>query len=471
MAIGGKGFIAELFTSSGSWTCPAGVTQVFLIGVGGGAGGSSQRLTGGNIWNRGGMSSIPSMRSYTVTPNSVYTITIGAGGTGGTTGTPLGTGGGNTTFGSLSFQGAPPNAAYDTTFTWNGGFGLSCADLLNIRQANPNARGPFGNNGDQGDNNGGYGGASGYTGPGGKGGDALGLDSNGGAGYDADPTNYGAGGGGGGFNSSAVAQDGGDGAPGALWVIYIDGPYKLRIREYNTSGSWVAPAGITSAIVLAKGGGGGGQAGWRVTTTLTRPGGTSGLANYFVPSVLEVTPGTSYSITIGSGGSGGAGSASGNGGNSGSAGNNTTFGAIKTWYGAPGGGSDTSSKKTWGGYTLGPTTQMSGIINGPNAILGKGAGNSVIDNQLSNMGPLGIVGTAGTDGGASGGGAGAIGNSSDTQNGGNGGNGATSGSGGAGGNASSGGGGGGGGGGSNASSSSGAGGSGGSGTLTVLWAE
>lgn len=82
-----SGLRKDYFTTSGTWTCPDGVTNIICIGAGGGGGGgggggnpaSSSSGTGGG----GGGASIQQTQYATVSPGTNYTITIGAGGTGG----------------------------------------------------------------------------------------------------------------------------------------------------------------------------------------------------------------------------------------------------------------------------------------------------------------------------------------------------------------------------------------------------
>lgn len=99
------------FTTSGSWTCPAGVTTAYLSGCaagagGGGGGGSigSGASSGAGGGGGGGASVIK--QPVTVVPGTVYTITIGSGGVGGNGGAigasgSDGSDGGNTSFGAL----------------------------------------------------------------------------------------------------------------------------------------------------------------------------------------------------------------------------------------------------------------------------------------------------------------------------------------------------------------------------------
>ena len=73
--------------------------------------------------------------------------------------------------------------------------------------------------------------------------------------------------------------------------------------EYVTPGSysWICPTGVTEVDVVCIGGGGGGAGG-------TKGGGGGGLG---YKNSISVTPGSSYPITIGTGGTGGADNASG----------------------------------------------------------------------------------------------------------------------------------------------------------------
>lgn len=70
------------FTSNSTWTAPAGVTSVYITGVGGGGGGGG---TNNSLLNRGGGGGSGgwSIKTpITVVPETKYTITIGVGGTG-----------------------------------------------------------------------------------------------------------------------------------------------------------------------------------------------------------------------------------------------------------------------------------------------------------------------------------------------------------------------------------------------------
>jgi hypothetical protein len=93
------------FTTSGTWTCPAGVTSVTVqCWGGGGAGGSGTNgNTSANAAGGGGGGAF-AQSTLSVTPGTQYTVTVGAGGasTSPTTGTLTGGSGGNSWFGGPS---------------------------------------------------------------------------------------------------------------------------------------------------------------------------------------------------------------------------------------------------------------------------------------------------------------------------------------------------------------------------------
>ena len=73
------------FTSSGQWTCPAGVTSVYVTMIGGGGnGGAGAGLwisAGTSYWSSGGGGGSGAVLvgwKVTVSPGTVYTVTVGA---------------------------------------------------------------------------------------------------------------------------------------------------------------------------------------------------------------------------------------------------------------------------------------------------------------------------------------------------------------------------------------------------------
>jgi hypothetical protein len=166
---------------------------------------------------------------------------------------------------------------------------------------------------------------------------------------------------------------------------------RSTVLTYGTPGTytWVAPAGVTSvkALVIAGGGAGGTN------------GGGGGAGGMIYNAAVSVTPGSSYTVTVGRGG------ASRNEGNA----TNSVFssltaiaggnGATYAVVGAQNGGSG-------GGGTLGNNTAGTGTAGQGNA---GGAGNNGNSGNTYYHGGGGGAGTAGTAGGSGGaGGAGLL---------------------------------------------------------------
>jgi len=102
----------QAFTITGSttWTCPTGVTEVeVLVVAGGGAGGHGSDSGGGGA---GGVIHIP---KYTVSPSTIYNVSVGAGGSG------AGAKGSNSTFDSIIAYGG--GSAQNNDSTKDGGSG------------------------------------------------------------------------------------------------------------------------------------------------------------------------------------------------------------------------------------------------------------------------------------------------------------------------------------------------------------
>jgi len=82
------------------------------------------------------------------------------------------------------------------------------------------------------------------------------------------------------------------------WSSVISGGNSSQ--TFSTTGSWTAPAGVTSVTVDAWGGGGGGGG-----NSTTAQGGGGGGGGAFARKVVTVSPSTSYTVTVGAGGAGG----------------------------------------------------------------------------------------------------------------------------------------------------------------------
>lgn len=206
----------ELFTSTGTFTAPVGVTKVFVTMVGGGGGGHGGTLNT-NAGGGGGAGAYIIQAHCDVVAESGYTVTVGAKGTGSVTGSSP-TNGGASSFAGASWTitcnggsggGGPTGGAGGTS----SGSATGTTNTNNVAVAGgvlSTIAGADGGAGDDGDDAGGGGGAGSFWGAGGNGAgaDAVGGDSTAGSGF-------GTGGGGG---SSETAEVGKDGTAGFVLV-------------------------------------------------------------------------------------------------------------------------------------------------------------------------------------------------------------------------------------------------------------
>ncbi len=86
-----------VFTSSGTWTVPAGITSALVTVIGAGGGGERRSIGGGG--GGGGAVSIKNVSS--LTPGADITVTVGSGGSGATTNNTAGGNGGASSFGAI----------------------------------------------------------------------------------------------------------------------------------------------------------------------------------------------------------------------------------------------------------------------------------------------------------------------------------------------------------------------------------
>jgi len=96
----------QSFTSSGTFSVPAGVTSVNVLVVAGGAGGGGGAQSGW-LGAGGGAGGLIYMPGYPVTPSGTVTVTVGCGGGGGSSGSPgsVGSSGQDSAFGTLTAKG------------------------------------------------------------------------------------------------------------------------------------------------------------------------------------------------------------------------------------------------------------------------------------------------------------------------------------------------------------------------------
>jgi len=282
--------VVQSFTSVGttSWTAPAGVTAIdVLVVAGGGGGGAVRSASSFAAGAGGGAGGIIYQTNYAVTPNTSYTVTVGAGGAGSTAGVNRGANGGNSVFGALTAIGGGGGASWGDGGNTGGsggsggggsgrivsntavggagtagqGFdgGIGSATAPNYSGGGGGGAGGRGGNGDPYMGGGGgiglnfsisktptwYGGGGGggvYTssGPAGRGG--LGGGGNGGQSYPSNGengiANTGGGGGGASSNGSNVTNTGGAGGSGIVIIRYslIQGTSDMPsgIMQYNS---------------------------------------------------------------------------------------------------------------------------------------------------------------------------------------------------------------------------------------------
>lgn len=180
------------------------------------------------------------------------------------------------------------------------------------------------------------------------------------------------------------------------------------VETFTTVGTttWVVPVGVTSVEYLVVAGGGGAGNGY------DNAGGGGGAGGMVLTGTINVTPGQSYTITVGDGGIGGANARANN---AGTDGENSIFGGITALGGGRGQGSRT------GGLPGAKYTDISAATGGSGSgggFGGKGGGGVI--NGFNNSGTTGGAGGSGVSSSISGTsvtyGAGGAGANAGTQN-------------------------------------------------------
>lgn len=233
------------FTSgSGTWSVPAGVTEIIIRGCGGGAGGGgggnqTSGFSGGG--GGGGQGAAAMYSSETVTPLSSLSYSVGAGGAGGANGATgvTGSAGGNSIISSSTFYGAQIGGTGGASNTAGvGGTNIIFNTCLYVPGGNGGTPGVAGTSGQgsilSGAASPGAGtGSTNGGGSGGSGGNGIGSGGAGGAGVNNAPGGAGSsagagsgGGGGGAAGGGAGSQPGGTGGNGGSGriTIYWVGP-------------------------------------------------------------------------------------------------------------------------------------------------------------------------------------------------------------------------------------------------------
>ena len=156
-----------------------------------------------------------------------------------------------------------------------------------------------------------------------------------------------------------------NGAAAPSWAAVAAGDSApTGFQDFTASGNWTCPAGVTRVTVMLAGGGGGGAGGGLGAA------GIAGASTIAKTTIVEVTAGTVYAITIGAGGLRGY-----NQGVAGSVGGTTSFGSLATSVGSSGG----VGNVYWGGSSIGEQLYRAGSFS-----LGSDSGgNTVYHSQSS----------------------------------------------------------------------------------------
>jgi hypothetical protein len=241
------------FTSNGTFTVPAGVTNVQVQAWGGGGGGGG--VNGSNTQTRAGGGG--SGGTFTLNPSvavnplsGTITVTVGQGGTAGTNNADGGNGG-TSTFasatpvtavggnGGATGDGSPQygsGGAFRVGVTYDGGAGAAASG--------GNSGGGGGGAGSSGDGGNATGTSAGAAGAGGGGAGAAGRTNNG----DGISATALGGGGSGGRSSNNTDRNGGSGFRGQVVVTYTCPTYALSVNP--TSNSVCTSDGSTAVITL-----------------------------------------------------------------------------------------------------------------------------------------------------------------------------------------------------------------------------
>lgn len=216
----------EIFTSSGTFTVPAGVTEISAVCVGGGGGGSASTSSSNGYAGGGGGGGALHWRTLTVSPGTVFNINVGAAGSpGSSSGNNNAQNGGETSIkigGTYYLRaGGGIKGTYNSNSQSDGG--TTYVNTLGGGGGN----GGKGGGGSSGNTAGGGGGAGGYSGNGGNGSTGTQYNETAGTG--------GGGGGGTGHNVWTLAGTYGGGGVGILIGQGTSGASNLT--AYNKQGN------------------------------------------------------------------------------------------------------------------------------------------------------------------------------------------------------------------------------------------
>jgi hypothetical protein len=220
--VDGQEMATHTYTTNGTFTVPAGITEITIEawGAGGGGGGSNSNNNGGSGGGGGGYT----INAFTVTPGQSIPYTVGGGGAAGVANNGTGGAGGNTTFLDLIANGGTGGVGNRGNAGTGGNASGGTTNLT-------------GTNGIQGGNSGGNGGAGANGGSGG-----IGRQNNTGLPGEAP----GGGGGGGERGGGSTTRAGGTGAPGQIRISYVPA-YQAEFESMNV-GSLTWQTGETRTV-------------------------------------------------------------------------------------------------------------------------------------------------------------------------------------------------------------------------------
>lgn len=162
-----------------------------------------------------------------------------------------------------------------------------------------------------------------------------------------------------------------------------------KVQEFTSTGTFTVPSNCSSISVFLVGGGGGSGFARTTTTANHFAGSGAGGGGGVVNRSLVVTPGTSYTVTIGGGGAGATSVAVA------SFGSDTTFGSLATAFGGGGGGSVDRNANSNSPASTRATSGGSPVFNnnvpGQSGSGGGAGGNSYVPHFFSN--PSGAMGS------------------------------------------------------------------------------
>lgn len=156
---------------------------------------------------------------------------------------------------------------------------------------------------------------------------------------------------------------------GAVTFPAAGGGVVQKVQAFTSTGTWVAPSNCYSLSLFLVGGGGGGGGAKVASNNHVVSGGGGGGASV-VKRTVSITPGTTYTFTIGAGGSGGSTTAAGSVGS-----DSTMTGSGFTTITALGGGGGQTANRATGVYYAGtPRATGGGAYGVQDQVSGGGGG-------------------------------------------------------------------------------------------------